>query len=201
MLGVAYDICIWSSVLDPFSGISSPAQVRRLFILSTFRLAYMLRICLVSSPSPCLLYRIVVSWYGLHRAAMDGLAKRNENEVSNLFFFFKPWGEGTLQDPSVNVGPIGRKLGRIIPLTNQDGVTYRFVDTFCLAHTRTLRVTNVERGRDRTQAVASPYSLYWVPLVCIFVTLPERRSSVSICKKIFGDARLIFWCRGCSIQP
>ena len=136
--------------------------------------------------------------------SLYGLAKRNENEVSSLFFLSsreRCSGEGTLQDPSVNIGPIGRKLGRIIPLTNQDGVTYHFVDTFCLAHTRTLQVTNEERGRDRTQAVASPYSLYWVPLVCIFVTLPERRSSVSICKKIFGDARLIFWCRGCSIQP
>ena len=141
----------FEAVSSILSQASSPAQVRRLFILSTFRLAYMLRICLVSSPSPCLLYRIVVSWYGLHRAAMYGLAKRNENEVSSLFFLSsreRCSGEEALQDSSINVGPIGWKLGRIISLTNRNGVTYRFVDTFCLAHTRTLQITNVERERE-----------------------------------------------------
>ena len=128
---------------------------------------------------------------------MYGLAKSNESEVSSLFFLSSRERCSTLEDPSVNVGPIGWKLGRIITLTNQDGVTYCFVDTFCLAHTRTLQITNIERGRNRTRAVASLYSLYRVPLVCIFVTLPERRSSVLICNKIIVDARLIFWCRGC----
>ena len=52
---------------------------------------------------------------------MYGLAKGNENEVSSLFFLLsreRCSGEGTLQDPSVNVDPIGWKLGRIISLTN-----------------------------------------------------------------------------------
>ena len=82
---------------------------------------------------------------------MYGLPKSNESEVSSLFFLSsreRCSGEGTLQGPSVNVGPIGWKLGRIIPLTNRDGVTYRFVDTFCLAHTRTLQIPNVEREAE-----------------------------------------------------
>ena len=104
----------------------------------------MLRMCLVSSPSSCLLYR---NSYQSVRASQSSdvrfrkrAMKNMKNEVSSLFFLSRREccsSEGTIQVPSVNAGPLSWKLGRIIPLTNQDSVAYCFVDILCLAHPRT----------------------------------------------------------------